>query len=488
MEKIFFISEQNGWLIFLAYAIVMILIVWFFTHKEKSADEHLVANRKVPIWKGAFSIAVTWIWAPAIFICAQKSYEQGLPGIFWFTFPNILCFFVFAPLAVRLRRLVPKGYSMPEFLNLRYPNKPHIHIIFMTITFGYDLGAIIINCLAGGILLHTISGIDIRLAILALAAIAFIYAAWRGLPGSIITDIIQMAVILFIGLILIPWAAANTGGIDTIVQGFGGVSGKFGNIFDPWIAFSFGIPATLGLISGPIADQMFYQRAMSTNYKNIVKTFVYGGLLFGIVPILLSIFGFIAASPTINQGLNVQDSQMVGVYVVQKFLPTWTLYGFVLMAVCGLSSTLDSAFCAVGSLGANDIYKRYINPNANDKKIVRASRVFITIFALIGVGIALIPGIQLLWIFLIYGALASAALIPTILVLYWKRLSAKAAFWGPFLSFLVGLPLSIYANFSQNANLIVIAAIVSVLIGLIVCVLFSIFEREVYNFKIEPEN
>ena len=31
------------------------------------------------------------------------------------------------------------------------------------------------------------------------------------------------------------------------------------NVFDPWISYTFGIPATLGLISGPIADQMFYR-------------------------------------------------------------------------------------------------------------------------------------------------------------------------------------------------------------------------------------
>jgi Na+/proline symporter len=345
------------------------------------------------------------------------------------------------------------------------------------------LGAIIINSLAGGLLLHTIAGINLQLAILSLAFIAFLYAAWRGLPASIITDIIQMAVILFIGFVLVPWAIGESGGFNTVINGLGGVTGEYGNLFDPWIAFSFGIPATLGLIAGPVADQMFYQRAMAARYKNIVKTFVWGGLLFGIVPIVLSMFGFIAANPEVNQSINIVEKQMVGIYIVQHYLPQWTLYGFVLMAVCGLSSTLDSAYCAVGSLGANDIYKRYINKQPNDKQLVRASRLFIALFAVIGTGIALIPGMQLLWIFLIYGALASSALVPTILCLYWKRLTPKAAFWGPFLSFIIGLPLSIYANFSENAYLVVLAAVLSVLIGLIVCVGLSLFSKEQYEFK-----
>jgi Na+(H+)/acetate symporter ActP len=78
---------------------------------------------------------------------------------------------------------------------------------------------------------------------------------------------------------------------------------------------------------------------------------------------------------------------------------------------------------------------------------------------------------KLLWVFLIYGALASAALIPTILSLYWKRLTSRGAFWGAALSFVIGLPLSIYANFTNSPHLVVIAALASTLIGLVICLI-----------------
>jgi SSS family transporter len=478
-----FITQQEGWLIFLAFTLMMFFVTFLFTKGRQTLDEHLVANRKVSIFKGAFSIAVTWIWAPAVFIASQKAYEQGLPGIFWFTFPNIICFFIFAPLAFRLRKLVPFGYSMPDYISLRFKNDKKPHLIFLIITYGYDLGAIIINSLAGGLLMHSISGIDLHIAILIVAGIALVYVITRGMPASVITDVIQMSLILFIGVILVPWVVFEAGGTSVIANGLGGVTGKYSNLFDPWIAYSFGIPASLGLIAGPVADQMFYQRAMSTFRTKIIRTFVIGGIIFGVVPIILSLLGFIAANPVINHLLNIGDNQLVGLYVVEHFLPKWTLYGFVLMCLAALSSTLDSAYLAVGSLTSVDIYKKYINKSATPQKMVRASQIGMAIFVIIGVGIAMIPGVKLLWIFLIYGALASSALIPTILCLYWKKLSARAAFWGPFLSFLIGLPLSIYANFTENANLIVVAALASVLIGLIVCVLFSIFDHEVYEFK-----
>lgn len=475
-------TQAEGFAIFLVYGLAMTLLVWRFTRREQTSDEHLVADRKVSTFAGAFSIAVTWIWAPAVFICSQKSYQQGLAGIFWFTFPNILCFFTFAPLAVRLRRLMPAGYSMPDFIWLRYPNDRKTHFIFLVITLGYELGAIIINSLAGGLLMNYLTGINLQVAIFLVAAIALFYSIWRGLPASIITDVVQMSLILFIAFILVPWALAKAGGWTTVMNGLAGTNGSV-NIFDPWIAYSFGIPATLGLISGPIADQMFYQRAMSSRYEKVVRTFIFGGLVFGIVPIVLSIFGFIAASPAITPLLGISDPQMVGVNVVYYFLPRWTLYGFAVMALCGLSSTLDSAYCAVGSLGAIDVYKKHINTNATDHQLIRVSQWSMFILGGVGTLIAMIPGIKLLWVFLIYGALASAALVPTILSLYWSRLTARGAFWGSFLSFAVGLPLSIYANFTENAHLIVVAALASAVIGLIICVVDGFTSKDRYNFS-----
>ena len=90
-------------------------------------------------------------------------------------------------------------------------------------------------------------------------------------------------------------------------------------------------------------------------------------------------------------------------------------------------------------------------------------------FAVLGTFIAMIPGLQILWVFLIGGALASAALVPVALAVFWKRLTARGAFWGTFLSFIIGLPMSIYANFSNNPHLVVFSSVMSVGVGLAIC-------------------
>jgi len=474
------LSETEGLILLLIFGIAMYLAVWISGNKEKNADGFLVADREVSVFRGAMSIAVSWIWAPAIFICALQAYTKGVPGIFWFTFPNILCFFIFTPLAIRLRKLMPMGYSLPHYIvEKRFQGDKKVHIAYLAVFFGYQLGAIVINSLAGGNLLHAISGIDVRLAIVLFAMIPLIYTLGTGLKASIFTDVIQMSMVLVICLLLVPWALSSGAGFSGVAAGLGGIDGTHSSLFDAGIAFTMGIPMTLGLIAGPIGDQMFFQRAMATRPDRIAKTFIYGGLLFGVVPIILSLLGFMAVPLVKSGAIVVSDPQLVGLEVIKHLLPIGAVYAFTFMAFAGLCSTLDSSFCAVSSLGAVDIYKRYQNPNANDQQIVKVSRVWMALITLLGTSIALMLP-QLLWVFLIYGALASAGMFPTILAIYWKRLPAWGAFWAIILSLAVGTPLSIYANIKEDPTLVVIAAVASVAIGLVVCLIAG------FTSKVKP--
>lgn len=478
------ISQTEGLTTLIVFAVAMTGIVYFLTQKQfHSKDAFLVARRGVGWFRGALSIAVSWIWAPAVFIASLQSYTQGIAGAFWFIVPNIACFFIFAPLAIRLRRFLPEGYTLPEFILKRYDNDKKTHLAFLVLFFGYQLGAIIINTLASGILLHALTGINFYFTIIAVMVAVLIYAVMSGLEASIITDVIQMLMVLLFCFILVPWVIIKAGGWPSITGGLGGITGKYGNMFNPWIAYSFGIATTLSLISGPIGDQMFFQRVYASKREQIVKTFVAGGLIFGLVPIILSLLGFIAANPHFSSAITVADPQMVGPLVIGHFLPKFALIMFLFMAFCALASTIDSSYCAISSLGTVDIYKKYLNPNADDKKLLSVSRIVMFAMAFLGTGIALLQP-RLLWVFLIYGALASAGFFPTVLSLCWSRLTKQGAFWAVTLSLLVGLPLSIYANITEKVNLIVLSAILSVAIGFVVCLIAGLSNKKnTYNFE-----
>lgn len=462
--------------LFGGYAVVILAVVFFLRDRSHKGDDFLVMQRKLGVTRGSLSIAVSWIWAPAVFICSLQAYTQGLPGIFWFTLPNIITFFVFVPIALRLRERLPEGYTISQLFSTMYPDDKRPHYASMIVSFGYQLGAVIINCVAGATLINLLAGIPFTAGVLMMAGLALSYSLISGLRASVQSDVIQMLMILVVAIVIVPLAYFAAGGFETLNAGLGGVSGEFRNIFDPGVAFAFGIATSIGLISGPVADQMFSQRAFAAKKGSIIPIFVIGGLLFGIVPIVLSLLGFIGAGSVITGSeLAVTDPQMVGPEVVAHFLPSWALMLFAVMAFAGLTSTLDSAFSAIGSLWATDANQK--SDHQDDVSAIRAARKGMLIFSIVGVAIALLQP-QLLWVFLIYGALAASLFFPVVLTLFGKKPSSTSVFLGIAAGILFGTPLSIYANVMQNTNLIVSSAMIGLLVPALVILLSENFSKQ----------
>ncbi len=437
---------------------------------SSSIEEFLVSSRDLSIFRGSFSIAISWVWAPAIFIAGLQAYTKGLPGAFWFIVPNVLCFFLFAYVATALRKKFPNGFTLPEFVHDRYKSKK-THVAFLIIFFGYQLGAIVINSVAGGVLLNLLTGMDFAIATIGISATALIYSVIGGMRASVMTDVVQMIIVLGLALFMVPWVITQAGGLMAVQGGFGGVSGTFGNILDPKVAWAFGIPMTISLLAGPIGDQQFFQRAFSVKPRAIKKTFMFGGIIFGLVPIILCLLGFVAANPAF--GIEVPDPQMVAPMVIRHFLPNWALLLFTLMAFAGLCSTIDSGYCAISSFAVADLTKK---SESEQKKIFRARMVMITL-GIVGTLIALMQP-KLLWGFFIYGALVAVGFFPTLFAIFSKRYTANAAFWSIILGFVLTIPFSIYANVSENENLVVFSAIASVAVGLLSSLLFLQFSPQ----------
>jgi len=491
-----YLSQSTGYLTLLIYGIFMILITYFFARwtKYKSIQGFLVAERNVNWWLGATSIAASWIWAPALFVSTQFAYQQGLPGIFWFTFPNIIALLVFMFLAPKIREKLPYGYTLPQWIKYRLESSK-VHKMYLFPYFFYQLMAVTVQLFAGGNLISFLTGIPLINAMLIMAVIVLAYSFISGLEASIVTDFIQFILIVLGVVIVIPWTLSAVGGFSAVNAGLGGVSGQFRNIFDPSVAFSFGIVTAIGLISGAISDQQYWQRVFAIKKKNLVKSFVFGAIMFGIVPIALSLLGFLAA----NQSLGVSlpegiDVSLIGVVTVSQFLPVAVIILFVIMLLSALMSTLDSGVMAASSLYVIDIMKysdkeREVLGKAErevtltkeeeeihkrlDKRGVHNSRLAMLGITILGFLVALaaanIPGFGLKHLWWIFNTVAACVVVPTVLSLYWNRLDARGVFWGVLIAFVVGLPLFIYGNIIDKPVWIVGASLFIIAITTISC-------------------
>lgn len=493
------LTANQGYLLLVIYGVIMIAITYFFARwkRYKTVQGFLVAERDVTWWLGATSIAASWIWAPALFVSVQQSYQQGLPGIFWFTFPNIIALLLYIFLAPKIREKLPYGYTLPQWINYRLKSEK-VHRMYLFPYFFYQLMAVAVQLFAGGGLVSFLTGIPFINAILIMAVIVLAYGVISGLEASFVTDFIQFLLIIFGVAIVVPWTISVAGGWSVLSAGLGGISGQFRNIFDPGVAFSFGIVTSIGLIAGAISDQQYWQRAFAIKKKNLVPSFVFGAVLFGIVPISLSLLGFLSANTSLGITLPAGlDPSMIGVVAVGQLLPVWAISLFVIMLLSALFSTLDSGLSATSSLYATDVMKRTREEEdilqkvdrgetlsteedqlrkQLDKRTVKGARLAMIGITILGLLVALaakfIPGFGLQQLWWVFNTVAACVVVPTVLSLYWDRLDARGVFWGVLVAFVVGIPLFIYSNIINSPVWIVASSLFIIAVSTVFCLIF----------------
>lgn len=287
-----------GIVVLIIYAALMLGATVIFTKQAKDAESFHVADRRIGAGIGAMSIAATWIWAPALFISAEKAYTSGIPGLFWFLVPNVLCLILFIPFAKRMRAKYPDGITLTGYMAETY------HSSKVKGAYAFQMGALAVlstavQLLAGGKMIATITGIPFWIVTIALAAIAYSYSRFSGIKASVATDVVQLGIILLGCALIVPWLISKAGGMPTVIAGLGSITGEYTSLTSETglaVFLSFGLPTAVGLISGPFGDQCFWQRTFAIRKDRLGRSFFFGALLFGLVPLTMSMVGFAAAT------------------------------------------------------------------------------------------------------------------------------------------------------------------------------------------------
>lgn len=468
------LESFEGWALIVAYFAAMLVLVFFLRKREKTKEEFLVANRSMPWLLTAFSMAATWVWAPSMFVASEKAYTQGIAGVFWFVVPNVLTLVLFAFFANKMRKLRPDGWTFSDYIREKYSNR--CHSLYLVESFGLQIMSFAVQLLAGATIFSKITGISFTTTTVVMAVCPLFYTFASGIRSSIITDFWKMLWIVIVLVAGLPIMLSNAGS-SALVNGLGGITGDFGSLFSHnglLVALGFGIPTTIGLLSGTFGDQMFWQRVFCVKADKVKRTMMMAALIFAVVPISLALFGFIAA----GAGLDISDTQLTNVGAVIAFCPKWFLYLFFVLILAGLISTVDSIICAVSSVAGHDVSARAFNAwvkrfekkekiswvlewaAADGVGVARVSMIAVTIVAVL---IANMPGLTILYLFLLYGTLRSSVMLPTVFAILGKRMTERGMFYGILTSMLVGLPVFAYGNFTGNILMIVTGSLFTIL-------------------------
>ena len=204
----------------------------------------------------------------------------------------------------------------------------------------------------------------------------------------------------------------------------------FGALVAVWVLKGF-----LLCLSGP--EQLYdFQRFLAAKDERDASKL---GALWGIIHTLRWSFAMAIAVMAImgigNAALDERlraDPETALPLIIGSMLPVG-LVGFMLAALLsGFLATFSSTVNGGAAYLVKDVYQRYINPNADEKTLIRMSYISSTLLIITGLIISYFGtsiNTAFLWIF---GTLAAGILPPNVLRWYWWRLNGQGYAAGVF--------------------------------------------------------
>lgn len=470
------------YLIFIAYAVVIVAVgMWVSRSKgqQKTSKDYFLAGKTLPWWAVGASLIAANISAEQFIGMSGSGFAIGLAiaSYEWMAAITLLIVGKFF-----LPVFIENGlYTIPEYIEKRFSaNMKTILAIFWICLFVFvNLTTVLF---LGGKALDTIMGAGngniMTMCIIGLALFAAAYSLWGGLTAVAWTDVIQVALLIFGGLVTTFIALTKVSPDGGIVSGFAYlyevVPEKFSMIVqkdeiitpngkDAW----WDLPGLAVLIGGIWIANLYYwgfnqyiiQRTLAAkSIKEAQKGIVFAAYLKLLIPLLVVVPGIIAyvlnadeAGQLTQQSLHASFvgangnilNDNAAPWLISSFIPVG-LKGLVVAALAAaIVSSLASMLNSTSTIFTMDIYKPYINKNASDKNLVTTGRISAAIALCIAVLIA--PQLKNLGQVFQYIQEYTGVLSPGILAvfmagLFWKGATNKGAIVGA----LASIPIALY--------------------------------------------
>ncbi len=484
-------------IVFLVIFFAVMIGVGVYSRKHATnVGDFVLGGRSVGPWLTAFAYGTSYFSA-VVFVgyAGQFGYKYGISAT-WIGIGNAVIGSLLAWIVLGRRTRVISNHlsasTMPDYFGKRYDSKA-LRIAASAISFIFLIPytASVYNGLSR--LFGMAFDIPYTVCVIAMAALTAIYVVLGGYMATAINDFIQ-GIIMLVGIAAVIMAVLNGQGgfyeavkelatIESDVPLTMGQQGVFTSFFGPDLPNLIGVVVltSLGTWGLPQMVHKFYaikdEKSIKTGtiISTIFAIIVSGGCYF------LGGFGRLFDTPAIynEKGAIVYDA------IVPSMLSTLpdALVGVVVVLVLSASmSTLSSLVLTSSSTLTLDLIKDNIVKDMNEKKQLLCMRVFLVIFLVISVVMALDPPTfiaQLMGIS--WGALAGAFLAPFMYGLYWKGVT-KAAVWA---SFACGVILTVSNMFLKFIASPINAGAIAMVAGMIIVPVVSLVTPKMKKEKVD---
>jgi len=412
-----------------AYLFILIGVGLYKAGKINTQADFSVAGRNLSPWVLVGTMLATWMGTGSILGNAGKTYETGVAALM-LPIGSVLGIILLTRIAGKVRDY--EKFTVPEILGDRFgPIARILSVISLVMAY---MVIVSYQYNAGGAVLHTVliseSGeplISVETGTIIAAVFIIAYTMLAGLVSVAYTDVANGLIILLSFLISIPILLTEAGGFSGMREAFEAMDKadhmNFFGVYSTVDIINFCLPPFL-LILG---DANMYQRFFASKDAEGAK-FATTTLIFAVA--LAELMIIFAAWVSSSMVPDAEIGKYILIYASHNFLPIF-LSAVMMTTIVGIIiSTADSFLLVPATTLMRDIYMNYVNPYANEKRIVLLSRLLVLVLGIVAyivsLGFAKSAGFfeRALYAYTIYGASITPALVAA---LFWKRASKIGA-------------------------------------------------------------
>ncbi|WP_214070885.1 sodium/sugar symporter [Mucilaginibacter sp. dw_454] len=455
--------STTDYVVFLIYFIVVSGYGYWVYRSKKSANvdtkDYFLAQGSLTWWAIGASIIASNISSEHFIAMSGSGFAMGLAisSYEWMAAATLIIVAVFfLPIYIK-----NKIYTMPQFLSTRYNDTVSgvmavfwlLIYIFVNLTSIFFLGALAIE---------TITGISFNICVIALA----IFSAIITLGGMKVigyTDVIQVFVLVMGGLVTCYMAlhlVSDKLGAKTVLGALpilrDQASDHFHMIFHKGDKYYDDLPGVAVLAGGLWINNLNYwgcnqyivQRALGADLKTGRSGLIFAAFLKLLIPVIVVIPG-IAAYVLYQHGYFHTEMLDNGVLKPDHAYPTLMnllpsgLKGLAFAALtAAIVASLAGKSNSIATIFTLDVFKKHIDKNASERKLVNVGRITVVVASIIAMSIA--PTLRTFdqvyqFIQEYVGFISPGIFTIFFLGFFWKRTTSRAAL----ITAIITIPLSV---------------------------------------------
>jgi SSS family solute:Na+ symporter len=415
-----------------AIALALLAVAIGRARRIKTKADYLVAGRSLPAVVLVLTLLTSWIGAGSLFAGAENAYKNGFAAL-WQPAGGWLALLAIYFIAPRARRFAQ--FTLPDLLEARYNQTARV----------LGTAAILVSYVAitsyqfkgGGDVLHLIFP-DVISAEFGTYIIAFFVIATTALAGMASVAYMDVAIgtlVTVICLIAAPMLYWRCGGMP-------GLHAALPPEYFTWLGnyqydahhvrqttafgvvrgLEFLVPVMLLMLGNQVMYQKFFSAKSERDARLSVAGWIVGTIVLETLIVSIAVFGR-ALYPTGEAALHPRE---IIPYTARHGLPA--VMGAVLLGAvfAKVISTASNYLFSPATNLINDVFVRYMVPEASNKRVLIVSRLAVVLlgcWALLQAVSAESILAKMLYAYTIY----SAALTPVVLAAFYSK---RATAWG----------------------------------------------------------